>query len=283
MKPKSSNNRMNKRDKMIWTKLTCIIYLLGLTTVALAQTSDKQYHLIAHRGGVTENGIHPENSLDALDEAVERGYTGVEIDIRESKDGKLFLYHNASFERDYDSKSRCSDLTWNEIQKLRPLRTDGEVPVLVEDYCKYAQGKISEIMLDIKLEHPSNAFYEKLENILIETGFLKSSYFIGHGEYFMGKGKITMLIRERDEFFGKYGEKTKDYYFLFAGVDEINSRLIKWCNENGVQIMACVNRPWREPMLEKNIEEANIDIEWLKNWGVKYYQIDSDYDRPFRE
>jgi len=36
-------------------------------------------------------------------------------------------------------------------------------------------------------------------------------------------------------------------------------------------------------MLEKNIEEANIDIEWLKNWGVKYYQIDSDYDRPFRE
>ncbi len=264
-------------------QLILLLVLLGTATVATSQKIDKQYHLIAHRGGVTENGIHPENSLAALDEAVERGYTGVEIDVRQSKDGKLFLYHNRTFGRDYDSQSRCGDLTWAEIKKLRPLREDGETPVSVEDYCKYAQGKISEIMLDIKPDNPSKAFYEELERILAQTGFLENSYFIGHGGYFLGKGKITMLVRERDEFFEKYGEKTKDYYFLFAGIDEINSRMIKWCNKNGVQIMACVNRPWRESMMEKNIEDANKDIEWLKSWGVKYFQIDSDYDRPFRK
>ena len=254
-----------------------------MVTNVTATDIDKQYHLIGHRGGVTENGIHQENSLAALDEAVERGYTGVEIDIRESKDGKLFLYHNSTFERDYDTKSRCSDLTWDEIQKLRPLRKDGKAPVSVEEYCRYAQGKISEIMLDIKLEHPSKAFYEQLEDILSETGFLKHSYFIGHGEYFMGKGKITMLIREQKEFFEKYGEKTKDYFFLFAGIDEINSRLIRWCNKQGIQVMACVNRPWRKPVTKENISKANIDLEWLKNLGVKYFQIDSDYDQPFRK
>lgn len=47
--------------------------------------------------------------------------------------------------------------------------------------------------------------------------------------------------------------------------------------------MACVNRPWREPVTPQNIEEAERDLEWLKSWGVIYYQIDSDYDRPFRE
>ncbi len=267
----------------MWMKLVCVISLMWMATGVSATDVDKQFHLIGHRGGVTENEVHPENSLAALDEAVKRGYSGVEIDIRESKDGKLFLYHYASLERDYDTKSSCANLTWEEIQKLRPIRVDGKVPVSVEEYCKYAQGKISEIMLDIKLDHPSTDFYEKLERILIQTGFLRNSYFIGHSGYFLRKGKITMLIRERDEFFKKYGEKTKDYYFLFAGIDEINSQLINWCKTHGIQVMACVNRPWREPISERNIEEANRDLEWLKSWGVKYYQIDSDYDRPFRK
>lgn len=240
------------------------------------------YHLIGHRGGVTENGVHPENSLAALDEAVERGYSGVEIDIQESKDGVLFLYHYDQLSREYDTEARCADLTWKEIRQLRPLREDGKAPVSVEAYCRYAQGKISDLMLDIKPDHPSQAFYRELERILGETGFLKNAYFIGHGDYFRGKGKITMLIREREAFFEKYGDQTKDYYFLFAGIDEINSRLIRWCNEQGIQVMACVNRPWREPLSEKNLEEAAKDLEWLKSWGVKYYQIDSDYDRPFR-
>ena len=245
---------------------------------------DPRYHLLGHRGGVTEEGKHPENSLAALDEAVERGYSGVEIDIRESKDGVLFLYHYATLERDYDTKARCADLTWAEIQKLRPLRPDGKAPVSVEEYCRYAQGKIKEIMLDIKLDNPSEAFYEKLENILRETGFLDHSYSIGHGEHFLGTGcKITMLVREREEFFKKYGERTKELYFLFAGIDELNSRLLRWCAEQGIQVMACVNRPWREPVTPQNIEEATRDWEGLKSWGVPYYQIDSDYDRPFRE
>lgn len=243
-----------------------------------------RYHLIGHRGGVTENAIHPENSLAALDEAIERGYSGVEIDIRESKDSVLFLYHYATLERDYDTNARCSDLTWAEIQKLRPLRADGKPPVSVEEYCRYAQGKIQEIMLDIKPDKPSKAFYEKLERILRETGFLEHSYSIGHGEHFLGTGcKITMLIRERDEFFQKYGERTKDLYFLFAGIDELNSRLLRWCEAEGIQVMACVNRPWREPMSERNRIEAERDLEWLKSWGVQFFQIDSDYDRPFRE
>lgn len=242
----------------------------------------KEYHLIGHRGGVTENRCHPENSLAALDEAVKRGYTGVEIDIRESKDGVLFLYHYATLERDYATSARCADLTWEEIQQLKPLRPDGKAPVPVEEYCRYAQGKISELMLDIKLEHPSQGFYEELYRILKETGFISHSYFIGHGNFFLGKGKITMLVSEREEFFRKYGEKTKDFYFLFAGIDELNSHLIRWCRKHGIQIIACVNRPYKHPVTEKGLKEAFRDLEWLKAWGILYYQIDSDYDRPFR-
>lgn len=238
--------------------------------------------LIAHRGGVVDHEKRLENSLAALDEAVRRGYTGAEIDVRQSKDGKLFLYHNRSFERDYDSKGKGAEMTWAEIQALRPLKEGARPPVSMEEYCRHAQGKLKELMIDIKLDKPSLAFYQELERILKETGFLTSSYFIGHGEYFRGKGPlITMLMREIDEFTKTYGEKTKEYYFLFAGVDEINGRTIKWAKDNGIQIMCCENLPWRK-MEEDNFPNAGRNIKWLIEWGVVQYQIDSDYDIFFR-
>lgn len=246
---------------------------------------DKKYMLIAHRGGVTDRGQFQENSYRALDEAIRRGYVGTEIDVRQSKDGKLFLYHDNSFSRYFDSEGKGAEMTWEEICSLRPLKEDIELPVLVEDYCKYSVGKLSELMIDIKVKNPSLEFYQELERILIETDFLKSSYFIGHGDYFRGRdgARITMLMREKDEFFAEYGEKTKEYYFLFAGVDEINSKTIQWCKENGIHVMACVNLPYRKPIPPDNISNAGKDIEWLKSWDIISYQIDSDYDLFFRE
>lgn len=242
-----------------------------------------QFHLIAHRGGVIDNGKNPENSIAALDEAIKRGYTGAEIDVRQSKDGKLFLYHNSSFARDYDSDGKGADLTWKEIMALRPLKEGGRSPVSMEEYCNHARGKLKELMIDIKIDKPSSEFYQEVERILKETGFLQSSYFIGHGEYFMGKGPlITMLMREKDEFFKKYGEKTKDYYFLFTGVDEIDGKTIKWAQDNGIKIMCCANLPFRGNVEPDNIRNAGRNIRWLIEWNITYYQIDSDYDVFFR-
>ena len=243
----------------------------------------QQFQLIAHRGGVVDRGKNPENSIAALDEAIRRGYAGTEIDVRQSKDGKLFLYHNDSFAREYDSNSKGADMTWQEIQALRPLREGVKPPVSLEEYCNYATGKIKELMVDIKIDKPSLEFYQKLEQILKETGFLHSSYFIGHGEYFKGKGPlITMLMREMDDFFKEYGAKTKDYYFLFAGVDEINGKTIKWAQDNGIKIMCYANLPFRGNVDPDNISNAGRNIRWLIAWNVTCFQIDSDYDVHFR-
>ncbi|MDL2221595.1 hypothetical protein LJC35_03470 [Parabacteroides sp. OttesenSCG-928-N08] len=240
---------------------------------------------MAHRGGVVDGGRYAENSIAALDEAIRRGYTGAEIDVRQSKDGVLYLYHNNSFERDYHSSQRADELTWEEIQQLRPIKEGVKPPVTMEHYCRHAQGKLQELMIDIKLRDPSQAFYQEVERILTETGFLSSSYFIGHGGYFLGKGgcKITMLLREKDEFYAKYGEKTKDYYFLFAGVDELSGQTIKWAQDKDIQIMGCANLPWRQQLEADNIPNAGRNIRWLTEWGIVDYQIDSVYDIFFRQ
>jgi len=243
-----------------------------------------QFRLIAHRGGVVDRGKNPENSIAALDEAISRGYTGTEIDVRQSKDGVLFLLHDRTFARYYDSNEDGANMTWEEIQSLHPLKEGIKPPVTMEAYCHHAKGKLKELMIDIKIDQPSLEFYQKLEAILQETGFLHASYFIGHGEYFRGKGPlITMLIREIDEFTKEYGEKTKDYYFLFAGVDEINGRTVKWAQDNGIYIMCCANLPFRGDVPPDNILNAGRNIKWLTEWNVICYQIDSDYDIFFRQ
>ena len=277
---------------VIFSLKTCkymILFILVCMLSACNSATDNeiriqpQYNLIAHRGGVIDRGEFQENSIAALDEAIRRGYAGVEIDICQSKDGKVFLYHDRTFIRYFDSDATTSDLTWEEIQALRPLKEGIMPPVSMEEYCNHAKGKIKEIMLDIKIREPSLEFYQEVERILTETGFLHSSYSIGHGGYFRGKGTlITMLMREMDEFFQEHGDKTKDYYFLFAGVDEINGRTIKWAQDNGIKIMACANLPFRGEVPPDNIPNAGKNIKWLNDWGVTTYQIDSDYDIFFR-
>lgn len=261
-----------------------ILYSFAIDPDTKPVRINSNFRLMAHRGGVTDNGKYPENSIAALDEAIRRGYTGAEIDVRESKDGILYLYHNRTFEQDYDSKASGNDLTRSEIQQLHALKEGTVPPVSLETYCRHAKGKLQDLMIDIKERDPSASFYQKLEQTLSETGFLQSSYFIGHGEYFRGKGPmITMLIREKDEFFELYGEKTKDYYFLFAGVDEINGKILKWCKDNGIKIIACANLPFRGEPEADNLPNAQKNIEWLTSWGVTGYQIDSVYDVFFRK
>jgi glycerophosphoryl diester phosphodiesterase len=242
-----------------------------------------QFSLFAHRGGVTMNGKNPENSIAALDEAIRRGYTGAEIDVRQSSDGVLFLYHNRTFERDYDSRGTGSEMTWKEIRSLRPLREGVSPPVSMEEYCTHAMGKLKELMVDIKIDQPPVEFYREVERILQETGFLNSSFFIGHGAYFIGKGPmITMLTGEKNEFFEKYGDKTRDYYFLFAGVDEINARTIRWAQDNKIRIVCHANLPYRTPRDPEDMTRAGRNIRWLMEWGITSFQIDSDYDIFFR-
>ena len=62
---------------------------------------DPAYQLIAHRGGVVEDRF-PDNSASAIQAAVERGYWGIEIDIRETKDGVLVMRHDADLKLYYD-------------------------------------------------------------------------------------------------------------------------------------------------------------------------------------
>ncbi len=68
--------------------------------------------LISHRG---MNLLAPENSLEAADKSAGYGYTHIEFDIRQTKDGVWVLMHDEDIKRTTDGKGKVSELTYKQI------------------------------------------------------------------------------------------------------------------------------------------------------------------------
>ncbi len=68
----------------------------------------------AHRGA---SGHAPENTLPAFRKAVAMGADGIECDIRETADGEMVVFHDATMKRLTGNRERISHLTCSEIKK----------------------------------------------------------------------------------------------------------------------------------------------------------------------
>ena len=76
--------------------------------------------VIAHRGGPTRD--YPENAIETFQRTYKAGTHALEIDIAETKDGKLVLMHDDDLDRTTNGSGLVVDHTLAEIQALK-LRT----------------------------------------------------------------------------------------------------------------------------------------------------------------
>lgn len=71
--------------------------------------------VIAHRG----NRAHaPENTIEALREAMELGADALEFDVRVSRDGVAVLMHDPTVDRTTDGRGRVASFSADELRKL---------------------------------------------------------------------------------------------------------------------------------------------------------------------
>src|SRR5579872_3401818 len=69
----------------------------------------------AHRG---EHQHHPENSLPAMQAAIDAGMDYVEIDVRTTSDGQLVFMHDATVNRMTGGKGKVAEMTFDQIRAL---------------------------------------------------------------------------------------------------------------------------------------------------------------------
>lgn len=107
--------------------------------------------IIAHRGASLER---PECTLAAINRAIDVKATAVEMDVRTSKDGVLFLLHDTTLDRTTNGSGKAADQTLAELKKLdagswfNAKYKSERIPTLAEGL-KACRGKV-DALLDLK-------------------------------------------------------------------------------------------------------------------------------------
>lgn len=234
------------------------------------------FKLIAHRGGVVGEE-YAENSPGSLEAAVERGYWMVEVDIRESRDGRLVVQHDEDFRRFYGVDRTVAEMTWDEIAELR-AEPGGSRPLEFHEFAALCKGRMR-LMLDTKPpEHPPE-FFEAMERALVENELIETAYVIGtpqSRERFLGKAKVG-LDRERLQAAAEASEEVAARYYLFEHGRDLDAETVRAAQAMNVAVVPSINI-FHYADLPDHMTAARADVERMIEFGVTEFQIDSPYD-----
>lgn len=153
---------------MVFSVLSFAQDRVSLIREKLLKRDNSSVIVVAHRGDWRN---FPENSLEAIDNAIKMGVDIVELDVQRTKDGKLILMHDMTLNRTTTGKGKISEVTLDSIQKLRlkngcAVRTIHKVPTL-EEALLHAKGKIM-VNLD-----KADRYFDEVYALMEKTGTTK--------------------------------------------------------------------------------------------------------------
>lgn len=110
----------------------------------------------------------PENSLAAIESAIQIGVDIVELDLQETADGELIIMHDETLNRTTTGKGRIDELTLDSIRHFKlkngvSIRTNHPIPTLRE-VLVLCKGRVL-INLD-----KADRYFDKVVPLLEETG-----------------------------------------------------------------------------------------------------------------
>lgn len=164
------------RKRKITTALlgaALIASMMPVQVLAKDQPRDgwmSKVEITAHRG---DNSQAPENTMPAFKAAVENGADWIELDVTQTKDGVLVIFHDADLMRLTGKPDKIWDMTYEELSQINaashwgPFFRDTRIPRLEEvlDYCK---DKIK-LNIEVKVnDHQTQDFILRLVSLLQE-------------------------------------------------------------------------------------------------------------------
>ena len=160
----------------------------------------------------------PENSLEAIESAIQMGVDIVELDVHRTVDGELVVCHDKTIDRTTNGKGKISELTLEYI-KSRNLRaghravTRYKMPTLAEalDVCK---GRVL-INIDKGINYYDQILEMLKERKMVNQVIIKSSKSAEEMKEFFSNHKKNMLympiINYNEKSWGKHEQLFADY------------------------------------------------------------------------
>ena len=171
--PAAGKRRFLSRP-LVWIGAAALLLLTGMLSVAMIEALDLDTDVLitAHRGYST---VAPENTVSAIDKAIEAGADMAEIDVQETADGVVVVIHDDDLMRIAGVSKSIWESDYDEIKDLdvgswfSPEFAGERLPTLAEAV-DAAQGKIK-LMVELKYNGHDQRLAERTVQILAEKDF----------------------------------------------------------------------------------------------------------------
>ncbi len=259
------------------TQFSILILALCLVTSSHAFSAEP-IELVCHRGA---NEFTPENTQAAAELCIEWGVAYVEIDVRTSKDGVMYILHDATVNRTTNGTGKLRDLTSEEIDQLdagswfNPKFAGQKVPRL-KPYLQWIKGK-AKVYFDVK-----DADLEELIPLVYELGMENDCFF-----WFGNPLQATKFRRLDSELALKVNARSPEEVrrvrerlgadIVEVGLDNMSDEMVDVCQELGVKLM--IYHPqkdadgfrrvvqWKPDMVNLNNADLFQEVERKANKG----------------
>jgi glycerophosphoryl diester phosphodiesterase len=249
----------------------------------------KDLIIIAHRGGVVDEQ-RSENSFEALEEAIRRGYTHVEIDARTTVDGHIVCFHNDELNEETGTQGRISELPIDSVTQIILTRSKETIPTF-EEYCSRSAGRIG-IMVDLKgckNEHIEQ-YAKEIEAGLNKYGLSKDAFLLINKEpknnqekiveHFIGKIKISWRksLLETQGAAATDPDFAEKFYVFNHGAD-FTANDVKGFQQLGLKVIVSINTAHYKTGDPQ--QQGEQHLRQMLRMGINGLQIDSCYDPAF--
>ncbi len=155
--------------------ILCSYYTYGVNRGVYGKQyiDDPALAVTAHRGASSD---YPENTLAAVKGAVAQGADWVEIDVQQSRDGRIFLMHDKNFKRICGIDKNTWEVDYDEIMTYDAgssfsEKFAGEPVPLLEDVIDYAKFTGLKLNIEIKPNEHSLDMEQHVADIINEKDF----------------------------------------------------------------------------------------------------------------
>ncbi len=179
-----------KKKAIIITSVVLVLIITVTAIVQLTKSPISSYStftaytknpqsFIAHRGF---SSVYPENTIPAIEGAIEKGFYGCEFDIHTTKDGIWILNHDSDIDKMTDGSGEISDYTYKELLSFNIDNGNGiknysdlKLPTLREALEKF---KDCDVVPFIEIKGYDPEAFESLINIIDLYGLLGKAVII---------------------------------------------------------------------------------------------------------
>ncbi|PHN05454.1 glycerophosphodiester phosphodiesterase family protein [Flavilitoribacter nigricans] len=108
-----------------------------------------QVLVAAHRAA---HQIHPENSLPAIQHAIDLGVDIIELDVQVTKDGIPVLMHDRTIDRTTTGSGRVPEYTLQELRQLRLIHQGDTTDQLIPTFEEALRLSKKKVLIDVDLK-----------------------------------------------------------------------------------------------------------------------------------